>query len=177
MFPLMSSHQISNLELLKTAYKNVHDVYLDSNQVDHIETLEGAFWLQSFRVFSLGGNRLTKVGPSWIYLFNYLFIVWSISSYLFTCLTTHWRAIIKWPNCIWATIHGDVNAYLLCDSRNCCANTIWLSLIRLMWHVNIRKATIIFAIQYWHWLAVMYAYCHRITIFNHWTCWMRFWAH
>lgn len=42
-------------------YRSVHDVYLDYNLIQSIDTLESDTWLESFRVFSLKGNRLTKV--------------------------------------------------------------------------------------------------------------------
>lgn len=43
------------------AYHSVHDVYLDHNEIETIETLELDNWLERFRVFSLKENRLKKV--------------------------------------------------------------------------------------------------------------------
>ena len=42
-------------------YQKVLDVYLDNNQIDNIDILETSDWVKKFRVFSLKGNKLTKV--------------------------------------------------------------------------------------------------------------------
>lgn len=71
LFPLSSTNsainslKITSLEPLKTAYKHVHDIYLDYNHIRSIDILESdrssEDWLQTFRIFSLKGNKLTKV--------------------------------------------------------------------------------------------------------------------
>lgn len=52
------------MESLPTTYRNVHDIYLDYNQISTIETLETDNWLKHFRAFSLKGNQLTKVSET-----------------------------------------------------------------------------------------------------------------
>lgn len=44
-------------------YKDVQDVYLDYNFISNVDELEGAYWLDHFRLLSLVGNRLSQV--SW----------------------------------------------------------------------------------------------------------------
>lgn len=61
----MIYYQITSVEPLKTTYKDVHDIYLDYNHIQSIDILESdrssEDWLQTFRIFSLKGNKLTKV--------------------------------------------------------------------------------------------------------------------
>lgn len=59
------SFKITSLEPLKSTYKHVQDIYLDYNHIHSIDILESDRgsndWLQTFRIFSLKGNKLTKV--------------------------------------------------------------------------------------------------------------------
>ncbi|KAJ6649368.1 Protein singed wings 2, partial [Pseudolycoriella hygida] len=60
-----TDNKITSLEPLKTTYKQVQDIYLDHNDIHSIDILESDRgtddWLQTFRIFSLKGNRLTKL--------------------------------------------------------------------------------------------------------------------
>ncbi len=66
--------QITSLEPLKTTFRHVEDIYLDYNHIQSIDILESdrgtEDWLQTFRILSLKGNRLTKVFLCFDYLFN-----------------------------------------------------------------------------------------------------------
>lgn len=42
-------------------YWNVKDVYLDYNEIKTIDGLEGSYWLNNLRVFSLKGNYISQV--------------------------------------------------------------------------------------------------------------------
>lgn len=54
--------QISSVDPLRTdPYKFVEDIFLEHNLIHSIDTLENEYWLNHFRVFSLKGNKLTKV--------------------------------------------------------------------------------------------------------------------
>lgn len=53
--------QITSVEPLKSTYKHVQDIYLDYNHIRSIDILESDEWLHTFRIFSLKGNKLTKV--------------------------------------------------------------------------------------------------------------------
>ncbi|XP_017778669.1 PREDICTED: protein singed wings 2 [Nicrophorus vespilloides] len=54
---------ISDLSPLITnkVYEGVLDLYLDHNEVESIEELEGTHWFSNFRVLSLNGNKLTQL--------------------------------------------------------------------------------------------------------------------
>ncbi|XP_055372746.1 protein singed wings 2 [Condylostylus longicornis] len=58
-----NNNKISDLRPLRNNpnYRTVVDIYLDNNRVPNIDVLEAGYWLRHFRVFSLRGNRLTKL--------------------------------------------------------------------------------------------------------------------
>lgn len=60
-----TDNKITSLEPLKSTYKHVQDIYLDYNHIQSIDILESDRgsndWLQTFRIFSLKGNKLTKL--------------------------------------------------------------------------------------------------------------------
>lgn len=62
----LGHNNISDLAPLAKSgvYKHVSDVYLDHNRISSLDTLEGAEWLKTFRVFSVYSNFLTQV--SWM---------------------------------------------------------------------------------------------------------------
>lgn len=58
----ITHNKIKNLEPLRTLnYKKVQDLFVDYNQIKSLDNLEGAPWLNNFRVLSLRGNKLTKL--------------------------------------------------------------------------------------------------------------------
>ncbi|GAB0086504.1 Cytoplasmic phosphatidylinositol transfer protein 1 [Sergentomyia squamirostris] len=59
---IITHNKISNVEVLRKnpIYLEIHDLYLDYNQIESIDFLEASRWLHNFRVFSLKGNKLTK---------------------------------------------------------------------------------------------------------------------
>ncbi|XP_055694878.1 protein singed wings 2 [Lutzomyia longipalpis] len=58
----ITHNKITSVEMLRTnpIYLEVHDVFVDYNQIHSIDFLEASRWLNNFRVFSLKGNKLTK---------------------------------------------------------------------------------------------------------------------
>lgn len=54
-------NNITSVEPLQNIYRLVLDMYLDYNLIESIDILDTAYWLQHFRIFSLKGNKLTKV--------------------------------------------------------------------------------------------------------------------
>lgn len=58
----ITHNKIKSLELLRTpTYRKVQDLFVDFNQIKSLDNLEGASWLDKFRVLSLRGNKLTKL--------------------------------------------------------------------------------------------------------------------
>lgn len=58
----ISHNKIKSLEPLRSGnYKKVQDLFVDYNQIKTLDYLEGALWLNKFRVLSLRGNKLTKL--------------------------------------------------------------------------------------------------------------------
>lgn len=65
----LERNEITDLRPLKSnpMFESLWDLYLDNNTVTSISYLEGSHWLQNFRVFSLRGNQLQKVGnKNWL---------------------------------------------------------------------------------------------------------------
>ncbi|XP_065347508.1 protein singed wings 2 isoform X2 [Cloeon dipterum] len=60
---ILSKNMISDVRPLamNPYYRQVKDVYLDSNQIRSIATLEGTDWLTTCRVFSLRNNFLSQI--------------------------------------------------------------------------------------------------------------------
>lgn len=56
-----TDNRITDIGPLRTTYRNVQDVYLDYNHISNLDVLEGDYWLNNFRVFSLKGNKLTSI--------------------------------------------------------------------------------------------------------------------
>ena len=46
---------------INAAYKRVLELYLDDNVIETVTLLDGAYWLEQFRLLSLRGNKLTDV--------------------------------------------------------------------------------------------------------------------
>ncbi|XP_058462373.1 protein singed wings 2 [Malaya genurostris] len=59
----MSNNYISDVQQLTTddSYNQVQDIYLDNNKITSIDILEDSIWLDSFRIFSLRGNRINRI--------------------------------------------------------------------------------------------------------------------
>lgn len=60
----ITNNRISSLNQLCTrnsTYNNVHDMYLDSNEIADVSVLENCVWFLNFRVLSLRGNLLEKI--------------------------------------------------------------------------------------------------------------------
>lgn len=60
----MEHNLLKNIKDLRSnysVYKDVVDIFLDYNQIEHIDEFETYTWLQNFRVLSLRGNKLTKI--------------------------------------------------------------------------------------------------------------------
>ncbi|XP_014224623.1 protein singed wings 2 isoform X1 [Trichogramma pretiosum] len=57
----LEGNKISDLTPLKTnpAYRKVVHLYMDNNTVETLAFLDGAYWLETFQVLSLRGNRMT----------------------------------------------------------------------------------------------------------------------
>ncbi|XP_011498518.1 PREDICTED: protein singed wings 2 [Ceratosolen solmsi marchali] len=57
----LEGNEISDLAPLKfnSQYKRVLDLYLDNNNVESVNLLDGTYWLEQFRLLSLRGNKLT----------------------------------------------------------------------------------------------------------------------
>jgi hypothetical protein len=55
--------QISDLTTLvsDSSYHHVADIYLDYNEIENVDKLEGAAWLSNFRVFSIKYNKIKVV--------------------------------------------------------------------------------------------------------------------
>ncbi|KAK0091506.1 hypothetical protein PV326_003111 [Microctonus aethiopoides] len=59
----LTGNKISDLTKIITnpIYKEVRDLYLDNNLIESITILDGSYWLEHFRVFSLRGNKLADL--------------------------------------------------------------------------------------------------------------------
>ncbi|XP_066137451.1 protein singed wings 2 isoform X1 [Euwallacea fornicatus] len=59
----MEGNFLTDLAPLKQnlIYRDLLDIYLDSNLISDINTLEGSYWLTHFRVFSLTHNQLSQL--------------------------------------------------------------------------------------------------------------------
>jgi hypothetical protein len=49
-----------------STYNDVHDIYLDYNQIRDVSVLENCVWFESFRILSLKGNYLERI-PSYAF--------------------------------------------------------------------------------------------------------------
>ncbi|XP_008545454.1 protein singed wings 2 [Microplitis demolitor] len=59
----LTGNKISDLSPLveNPVYRQVLDLYLDDNLIGSIAQLDGSYWLEHFRLFSLRGNKLTDL--------------------------------------------------------------------------------------------------------------------
>ncbi|KAH0567556.1 protein singed wings 2 isoform X1 [Cotesia glomerata] len=59
----LNGNKISDLSPLieNPVYRQVLDLYLDDNSIGSIAQLDGSYWLEHFRLFSLRGNKLTDL--------------------------------------------------------------------------------------------------------------------
>lgn len=60
----LDHNHVSSLDALcfkNSTYTNVHDIYLDYNQISSAAVLDNCAWFESFRVLSLKGNLLERI--------------------------------------------------------------------------------------------------------------------
>lgn len=60
----VSNNEITEVDQLATTdlYNQVQDIYLDNNKLTSIDVLEDSIWLDNFRILSLRGNQISRVG-------------------------------------------------------------------------------------------------------------------